>query len=75
MHTFRLSLATSAIAALFLLSACGVADVGVTAATNAKIQAEQIKQGKETINQVQADLDAAAKAAEQQRQKAEAEQR
>lgn len=66
---------TAPLALLLLLSACGVADVGVTAATNAKIQAEQLKQGKETVNQVQADLDAAAKTAEQQRQKAEAEQR
>lgn len=66
---------TGTLAALLLLSACGVADVGITAATNAKVQAEQLKQGKETINQVQADLDAAAKTAEQQRQKAEAEQR
>lgn len=71
----RQTTALISISALLLLSACGVADVGVTAAANAKIQAEQIKQGKETINQVQADLDAAAKTAEQQRQKAETEQR
>lgn len=59
---------------LFLLAACGL-DVGITAASTAKMQAEQVKQGKETINQIQADLDAAAKTADQRRQQAEAEQR
>jgi uncharacterized protein YoxC len=58
-----------------LLAACGVADVGVTAASNAKSQAEQLKQGKETIDKVQGDVDAATKAAEQRLQKADAEQR
>lgn len=65
----------SALCSILLLTACGVADVGLTAASTAKMQAEQIKQGKETIEQVKADLDAAEKTAEQRRQQAEAEQR
>ena len=49
---------------VLLLSACGVADVATTAATNAKLQAEQAKQGKEAMDKIKADLDAAGKAEE-----------
>lgn len=47
-----------------LLAACGLADLGASAATTAKIQSEQVKQGKETIKQVQEKLDAVAAARE-----------
>ena len=47
-----------------LLAACGVADVGTTAATNARPHAEQAQQGKEALGEVQADLDASARAEE-----------
>ena len=57
----------------FCLTACGVADVGISAATTAKMQAEQAKQGKETMDRLQRDLDAASKA--QAAQLAEAEKR
>jgi hypothetical protein len=53
--------------ALLLLVACGVADVGTTAATSAKLHAEQAQQGKETLGKVQSDLDAAARNEEQRR--------
>jgi hypothetical protein len=49
-----------------LLAACGVADVGTTAATIAKLQAEQAKQDKQIMEKMQADLNAAT-TAEQQR--------
>lgn len=48
-----------------LLSACGATDVATTAAANAKLQAEQAKQGKETMDKVQSDLSAAMKAGEE----------
>lgn len=48
------------------LAACGVADVGVTAATTAKIQAEQAKQGQQTLDKVKTDLEAAGQAQQQQ---------
>lgn len=57
----------------FCLLACGVADVGISAATTAKMQAEQAKQGKETMDRLKQDLDAASKA--QAAQLAEAEKK
>ena len=60
----------------FCLMACGVADVGTAAATSAKLQAEQLKQGKETMDRVKQDLDAATKAqAAQAAQMAEADKK
>ena len=56
---------------LFLLTACGVSDVASTAATGAKIQAEQIKQGKQTMDKMRADLDAAAKTGQERNAAAE----
>jgi hypothetical protein len=53
------------IASVLGLSACGVADVGTTAATTAKLQAEQAKQGQEAIAKIKTDLDAALKAEQQ----------
>lgn len=49
---------------------CGVETAG-TAATIGKLQAEQAKQGKETIDSVKASLDAANNAAEENRHKQE----
>ena len=45
-----------------VLAGCGVADVGVATATNAKLQAEQAKQAKEQMDKMKQDLEAAAKA-------------
>jgi hypothetical protein len=56
------------------LSACGVADVGTTAATTAKLEAAQAQQGKETMDKVRTDLDAAAKADQQRLNAAAAQQ-
>lgn len=47
------------------LSACGVADVATATATSAKLQAEQARQGKDTVGKVRSDLDAAAQAAQE----------
>lgn len=52
-----------------VLAACGVADVGTTAATTAKLKADEAKQAEEMKNKVTADIAAAANA-EQQRLKA-----
>ncbi len=49
---------------LLTLFGCGVETVGV-AATTAKLQAEQAKQGKEDIDKVKASLDAANKASQE----------
>ena len=46
------------------LFGCGVETVGV-AATTAKLQADQAKQGKEDIDKVKASLDAANKASQE----------
>ena len=54
-----------------LLSACGLADVGTSAATAAKLQAEQAKEGKVMIDQAKQAVDAAAKVQEQQLAEAE----
>ena len=49
---------------LLTLFGCGVETVGV-AATTAKLQADQAKQGKEDIDKVKASLDAANKASQE----------
>lgn len=59
---------------VLMLSACGVADLGTTAATTAKLQAQQARQGKETMDKIKADLDAAAAAAQQRTTAATAQQ-
>lgn len=41
-----------------VLAACGVADVGLSAATTAKLQAEQARQAKETAAQIVQKLEA-----------------
>jgi len=56
---------------LLLLSACGVADVASTSAVGAKLQAEQAKQGKQSMDKMRADLDAAAKARQERNAAAE----
>ncbi len=53
------------------LSACGVADVGLGAATAAKMKADETKQAQETLDKVKTDLDAAGKAEQQRLQKAD----
>ncbi len=55
----------------FLVSACGVADVGTAAATNAKLQADQVRQAKETSDKVRRDLEAAARESERRMEEAE----
>ncbi|HEX8987495.1 MAG TPA: hypothetical protein VF816_06000 [Rhodocyclaceae bacterium] len=55
----------AAIAIVLSLSGCGVADVGTTAATTAKLQADAAKQGQQTMEKMQADIDAAQKAEQQ----------
>ena len=55
---------------LLTLFGCGVETVGV-AATTAKLQAEQAKQGKEDIDKVKASLDAANKASQENLKQAE----
>lgn len=54
----------------FAVVGCGVESAG-TAATIGKLQAEQAKQGKQTLDSVKASLDAANNAAEESRQKQE----
>lgn len=65
---------TTVIASVLMISACGAADVGTTAATTAKLQAEQAKRGQETLAKVKADLDAALKAGQQRTAAADAQQ-
>lgn len=48
-----------------VLAGCGVADVGSSAATAAKLKADQVKQGQETAAQVTQKLEAANQAAAQ----------
>lgn len=55
---------------LLTVFGCGVETVGV-AATTAKLQAEQAKQGKEDIDKVKASLDAANKASQENVKQAE----
>lgn len=55
---------------LLTVFGCGVETVGV-AATTAKLQAEQAKQGKEDIDKVKASLDAANKASQENLKQAE----
>jgi hypothetical protein len=54
-----------------LLGACGVTETAVTAAAVAKGKAEEVKQGQQTLQKVQQDLDAANQQAEAQRKAAE----
>ena len=55
---------------LLTLFGCGVETVGV-AATTAKLQTDQAKQGKEDIDKVKASLDAANKASQENVKQAE----
>lgn len=50
-----------------VLSACGVSETAVTAAAAGKGKAEEIRQARETVKQVQTQLDAANQQAEAQR--------
>ncbi|MGE5385287.1 MAG: hypothetical protein ACM3SV_05280 [Betaproteobacteria bacterium] len=54
-----------------LVPACGVADVGTAAATNAKLSAEQARQGKEAADKVKRDLEAAAQDSQRRMEEAE----
>lgn len=63
----------STIGLAMILAACGVADVGTTAATTAKLKADEAKQAQEAKDKLTADIAAAANA-EQQRAKAAVQQ-
>jgi hypothetical protein len=54
------------------LSACGLAETGAAAATTGVSAAEQVREGKETMGQVEADLEAAQQTAAEARRAAEA---
>ena len=56
--------------AVIVLSGCGVETAG-TAAGVAKLQAEQARQGKESLDAVRANLDAAAQASQDKLKRAE----
>lgn len=56
-----------------ILGGCGVADVATSAATSAKLQAEQAKQGKETMDKMKTDINAATKAEAQRNANADTE--
>ncbi len=56
---------------LLALSACGVSETAVTAAAVAQGKAEEVKQGQQTMQKMQQDIDAASQQAEAQRQAAE----
>lgn len=58
------------ILAVIVLSGCGVETAG-TAAGVAKLQAEQAKQGKESLDAVRANLDAAAQVSQDKLKRAE----
>lgn len=67
----KTSMRAIGVLSLFLvLVGCGAETAG-TAATIGKLQAEQAKQGKETIDSVKASLEAANNAVEESRQKQE----
>lgn len=59
-----------AAAAAFLLAACGAESVGAAAGV-AKLQAEQARQGKESLDSVKAGVDAAAQASQDKLKRAE----
>jgi hypothetical protein len=59
-------------AVMLLLTGCGLAEVGASAATQGASAAEQAKQGKEMEAKVQQKLDEANQAAADQRARAEA---
>ncbi|HTU67972.1 MAG TPA: hypothetical protein VMF52_18630 [Steroidobacteraceae bacterium] len=58
-------------ASLSSLGGCGLAETGATAAAEAKLAADQAKQGKELEEKVKRDLDAAQKAEAYSRARAE----
>lgn len=53
-----------------LLAGCGVSETAVTAAAVAEGKAEEIKQGQQTMQTMQQDIDAASQQAEAQRKAA-----
>lgn len=59
-----------ALVAALLLAGCGAESAG-TAAGVAKLQAEQARQGKQTLDSVKADLDAATQSTQQRLEQAE----
>jgi hypothetical protein len=63
---------TSCVAAVLLLSGCGVAETASVAATEAEAAAEQIKEGKKMEQKVQDDIAAAQQAELDARRAAEA---
>jgi hypothetical protein len=61
-----------ALAAALLMSGCGLAETTAVAASEAKSAAEQAKQGREMEAKVQRDIEAAQKAAADERARVEA---
>jgi len=55
---------------ILALSACGLADVGTSAATAARVQSEQAKQGEQQIKKTEQELEAAARLREAREEKA-----
>lgn len=55
-----------------LLAGCGVSETAVTAAAAGKGKAEEIRQGQETLKQVQTRIDAATQQADAQRKELDA---
>lgn len=72
-HSSKLTLflALSVVAASAFTTGCGLAETTAVAAAEAKSAQEQAKQGKEMEEKVKRDLEAANKAAADNRQKAE----
>ena len=62
----------ASVAASLLLCACGLGDVGSSAATAAKLKAQEAKQAKAAQVQITNQLDAAQQQAEQRRKEIEA---
>jgi hypothetical protein len=58
-----------------LLAACGVADVGTSAATTAKLKVEEVRQGEALKAQIDSQLEAARQMEEQRRKEIDAQTR
>lgn len=71
-HVRRLSRLACWLAAPLLLCACGLGDVGSSAATAAKLKAQEAEQAKAAQVQITNQLDAAQQQAEQRRKEIEA---
>ena len=68
----RLAHSTAAFAAAVLLTACGLADTGSSAATAAKLKAQEAEQARAAQAQIESQLEAAQQQAGQRRKEIEA---